>query len=314
MSQVVEGVGEGSYTPPFKILSIDGGGVGGVLPAKIVELMQTKLGIDIYQAFDLIVGTSTGSIIAAAIATRYDLTRLVKDYCDNAPKIFKKRWWNHELFTSKYNSTPLENFLHKSLGEIQLGDIQKPLIINATNASIGSPYVFKSAYQDRGKGDYCRDGEVPLYKSVLASCSAPSYFDPVDIDGTLICDGGIWANDPALVGYIDVTRNFPKSRDNVRILSLGTGQQIEKIYQPQRMWGLLTGWRGIELVEFLMSCQAKVPENALKLIDKDMIFRINPSIGDYKLDDFCSIRVLIERAKKEFYKNSPAILSFLSKN
>lgn len=315
MSQVVEGVGEGLYTPPFKILSIDGGGVRGVFPAKIVELMQTKLGIDMYQAFDLIVGTSTGSIIAAAISVKYDLTQLVKDYCENAPKIFKKRWWNHELFTSKYKSAPLENFLHKSLGGVELGEIKKPLIINATNASIGSPYVFKTVYQvyqDKGKADYCRDGKVPLYKAVLASCSAPTYFDPVDIDGTLVCDGGIWANDPSLVAYTDVARNFPGNRGNIRILSLGTRQQTEEIYQPQRRWGFLTGWRRGEMVEFFMSCQAKLPQNVLNLIDKHMVLRIVPPMDNYKLDDCCSIHMLIERAKKEFYENSPAILSFFN--
>jgi len=311
MSQVVEGVGKESHTPPFKILSIDGGGVGGVLPAKIVELMQTKIGVDIYETFDLIVGTSTGSIIAAAIAIKYDLTRLVKDYCDNAPKIFRKRWWNHGLCNSKYNSALLENFLLERLGETKLGEIQKPLIINATNASSGSVYVFKSAYQDKVRGDYCRDGGVPLYKAVLASCSAPSYFDPANIDGTLICDGGIWANDPSLVGYTDVARNFPERRDNVRILSLGTGQQTEKIYQPQRRWGLLTGWRSTELVEFLMSCQAKFPQNVLSLIDKDIVLRINPPIKNYKLDDCGRIHTLTELAKDEFPKKSKAILDFL---
>lgn len=294
---------------PFKILSIDGGGVRGVFAAKILSLMETKLHIDLYEEFDLIVGTSTGSIIAAAIAMKYDLTQLVEDYLGNASKIFQKRISFFGLLRSKYDSKFLADFLFSRLGDIPLGKIEKPLIFNATNVSVGDVHIFKSSYQQRQrKGDYVRDGEVPLHKAVLASCSAPIYFDPVDINGTLVCDGGIWANNPSLVGYTDAIRNF--QTDKIKILSLGTGQ-AKQVYRAAKIWGFLTGWKKTKLVDFLMSCQTKFPQNILSLIDPERILRINPDIDNYELDNYENVPTLIELAKAEFTRDNTKISTFL---
>jgi len=295
---------------PFRVLSIDGGGVRGVFAAKILSLMETKLHINIHEAFDLIVGTSTGSIIAAAIAIKYDLTQLVEDYLGNASKIFQKRINFFGLLRSKYDSKFLEDFLFGRLGDVTLGKIEKPLILNATNVSVGDVHIFKTSYQQQQqrKGDYVRDGEVPLYKAVLASCSAPIYFDPVDINGTLVCDGGLWANNPSLIGYTDAISNF--QTDKIKILSLGTGQ-AKQIYRPAKIWGFLTGWKKTKLVDFLMSCQTKFPQNVLSLIDPERILRINPDIENFELDNYENVRTLIELAKAEFTRDNTKISTFL---
>ena len=300
---------DGVGNKPFRVLSIDGGGVRGVFAAKILSLMETKLQINAYEDFDLIVGTSTGSIIAAAIAMKNDLTQLVEDYLENASRIFKKRISFGGLLRSKYDSKFLADFLFRRLGDITLGKIEKPLILNATNVSVGDVHVFKTSYQQRQrKGDYVRDGDVPLHKAVLASCSAPIYFDPVDINGTLVCDGGIWANNPSLVGYTDAIRNF--QIDNIKVLSLGTGQ-AKQVYRSAKLWGFLTGWKKTKLVDFLMSCQTKFPQNVLSLIDPERILRINPDIDNYELDNYENVLTLIELAKAEFTRDNTKISTFL---
>lgn len=293
-----------------KILSINGGGVRGIFAAKILSLMETELHMNIHEYFDLIVGTSTGSIIAAAIAINYDLTQLVNDYSESAEKIFTKRFSLCGLLKSKYSSRHLANFLYGKLGDITLGEIEKPLILNAANVSVGDVHIFKSSYQHKlREGDYVRDGNVPLHRAVLASCSAPIYFDPVDINGTLVCDGGIWANNPSLVGYTDALRNF--KTNNVKILSLGTGQG-NKIYQPKKKWGFLTGWKHTKLIDFVMLCQTKFPDNVLQLIELNNIFRINPIIDGYELDNHKNISIFIELAKSEFAQTNTRILNFLN--
>ena len=306
----------------MKILSIDGGGVRGIFPAELLYLMEQKLDINIHKEFDMIVGTSTGSIIAAAIAVKYDLGQLVKDYKEDAPKIFKRTCGSYIFMKSKYSSKFLENFLYKKLGDITLGQIEKPLIINATNVSLGDVHVFKSVYQERqrGKNYYVRDREVPLYKAVLASCSAPIYFDPVDIvdiDGnvTLVCDGGIWANNPSVVGYTDAIKNFHENKDDIKILSIGTGHTQHIYHQSTRGWGFLTGWGKSKLVSFMMSCQTKFPQNVLSLIDKEMILRINTDIGsDCSLDNYKSIPMLSQMAHKKFTEDNMKISKFLNLN
>ena len=299
---------------PFRILSIDGGGVKGILPARILSLMEEKLHINIYDSFDLIVGTSTGSIVAGAIATKYSLSQLVADYKKEAPKIFKKRWNLCGSLRSKYDGKNLEFFLLKKLGYVRLGEIEKPLVLNATNVTKWGVHVFKSGYQEKfRKGDYTRDGEVPLFKAILASCSAPAYFDPVNIEGTLVCDGGIWANNPSLVAYTEAKSNFKK--DSIKILSLGTGK-IKNGYQKSKIrhWGLGTGWGRLKLVDFMMSCQVDFPQNSLELIDSEMILRINPDINFCKLDDCEKINILQAEADKLFTKKNKKISKFLDIN
>lgn len=294
---------------PFKILSIDGGGIRGIFPATILSLMEEKLDINIYDTFDLIVGTSTGSIIAGAIAVRYDLKKLGQDYAENAADIFQKRWNCCGLLRSKYDSKFLADFLFRRLGKITLGEIEKPLILNATNASVGDVYVFKSFYQkQQRKGDYVRDANVPLHKAILASCSAPIYFDPVDINGTLVCDGGIWVNNPSLVGYTEAKKNFEV--DNFKILSLGTGE-ARYAYQSARRWGFLTGWKKLKLVDFLMSCQTKSPQNILELLAPNAILRINEKIDNYALDNYKSIPILKALAEDTFTKRNEEIKKFI---
>ena len=252
-------------------------------------------------------GTSTGSIIAAAITIEYGLTQLVDDYLENAPNIFRKRLSFY--FRSKYDLTPLENFLHERLGDVKLGEIKKPLILNATNVSVGGVYIFKSSYQyQQRKGDYVRDGKVPLYKAVLASCAAPIYFDPVDINGTLVCDGGIWANNPSLVGYTDAIRSF--QANNIKILSLGTGK-AKQFYRQSKKWGFLSGWKKTKLVDFIMSCQTAFPQNVLTLIDSEKIIRIDIEIENYDLDNHKNMTTLKELAKSEFIKRNKEINDFL---
>lgn len=300
--------GEGQ-TEVFRVLSLDGGGVRGIFVAKILSLIEKKLQLKAHEAFDLIVGTSTGSIIAGSIAVKYDLARLVEDYHENAPKIFQKRFSFCGLWRSKYNSKILEEFLFNRLGDIKLGEIEKSLILNATNASVGDFHIFKSSYQKKQRGgDYARDGNIPLFKAVLASCAAPIYFDPVNIDGTLVCDGGIWANNPSLVGYTDARKNFQAER--IKILSLGTGK-TRKVYLPSNRWGYLSGWKKDNLVNFAMLCQTTFPQNVLKLLYPDDILRINPEIEDYKLDDCRNVPKLIKLAKSEFVERASEIEKFL---
>ena len=295
----------------FKILSLDGGGIRGIFSARVLDLMNNKLDINTYNTFDLLVGTSTGSIVAAAVATRYDLSKLVRDYECYAPQIFKKRFSLCGFLRSRYDNKVLENLLRESFGEITLGDIKTPLIINATNVSTGSVHVFKSSYQeDRRGGDYSRDGDVPLYKAVLASCSAPVYFDPVEIAGDLICDGGLWANNPALVGYVDAVRNFNNTPENTRILSIGTGN-TRQFYLPSYMWGLTTGWKREKIVSFAMLSQTQYAENCLSLIMPENVLRINPEIENWDLDDYKVLPTLKSLASREVTNRGELIKEFL---
>ena len=193
----------------FRILSIDGGGIRGVFPAHILFCMAQRLGIKIYDHFDMIAGTSTGSILAAAVACKIDLGEVITLYRDKGQDIFSRR---KSLFPVKYQpaiqslygNKCLREVLKKTFHDIKLGDIPIPLLLPATDIGNGGVHVFKSGYSK----DFTRDNKVLLREAILASCSAPTYFDPSKVNEYLLADGGLWANNPSLAAVIDAQRRL----------------------------------------------------------------------------------------------------------
>lgn len=300
----------------FRILTLDGGGVRGIFGAKVLDLMQDRLGVNIYKSFDLIVGTSTGSIVAGAIATKYCMGQLIADYKELSHKIFHKQqnFSCGGFLRSKYNISKLQSFLKERYEDTTMGQIEQPLIINATNMASGKGYVIKSKYQKKYRpNEYNRDSETPLFRAISASCAAPSYFDPVNIGGELLCDGGIWANNPATVGYTDAIKTFKCNPEAIRILSLGTNAPVTYM-ESVRPWGLLTGWKGRKLVDFFLSCQTDTPVNIMSLILGNRLLRINAadSVGtDMALDNCQQIPILERVAQEEFRLNKESLKAFL---
>lgn len=300
----------------FRILSIDGGGIRGAFPAHILSCIKDRLGIDIHTTFGLISGTSTGSIVAAAVARQINPSSIVAMYREHGPSIFSRK---PSLIPDKYqpghqsvyDSRILERVLKDTFGEVRLGEISLPLLIPATDIGNGGVHVFKSAYQK----DYERDGKVPLYQAVLASCSAPTYFDPSRVGEYLIADGGLWANNPSLTAVIDAQRRLNVSLNNIRILSLGTGH-AKTCYgvNRDRNWGLLNGWKGKEFISFLMSLQAQTTNNYLQLMLRpDQILRLDfESDCALPLDDCSALDDLVSNADRMFTHHSTKIRDFFS--
>src|SRR5438128_10159622 len=117
----------------IKVLSIDGGGIRGIIPAVILGELQRRLAKNLYEVFDLIAGTSTGGIIALGIGTRckkgdsglaqpYTPGDLEDLYVKNGPAIFKKSWFTFlkELIRPKYSPRALESTLAQYFGNTQL--------------------------------------------------------------------------------------------------------------------------------------------------------------------------------------------------
>lgn len=311
----------------FKILSIDGGGIRGVFPAHILSCISKRLNINVTDYFNMIAGTSTGSIVAGAIALRKEPGEIVSLYKEHGRKIFpksksyltsclvncvKSKFKIFEaLLKSSYDIEPLESALQNVIGDITLGDISVPLLIPATDIGYGGVHVFKSSYSP----DFTRDNTVLLRKAILASCSAPIYFDPTKVSEYLLSDGGLWANNPSLAAIIDAKRRLNIDISRIKILSLGTGHARQSYgVNTNRNWGFINGWRGKEFINFLMSLQAQSINNYVQLmLNKDQIFRIDfNSDLPLPLDDYDSIGDLISRADRVFTHSSAEIKNFLN--
>lgn len=307
----------------FKILSIDGGGIRGVFPAHILSCISTRLNINVTDYFDMIAGTSTGSIVAAAIALKKEPKEIVSLYKEQGSKIFPKGKsclptclklrlnFLRQLKKSTYEIEPLDNALKNVIGDVKLGDISIPLLIPATDIGHGGVHVFKSSYS----ADFTRDKNVLLRKAILASCSAPIYFDPTKVNEYLLSDGGLWANNPSLAAIIDAQRRLNIDLSNIKILSLGTGHARQSYgVNTERNWGFLNGWKGKEFINFLMSLQAQSINNYVQLmLQKNQFIRIDfDSDLPLPLDDYDSIDDLISRADRVFTYSSSEIKAFLN--
>ncbi len=305
----------------FKILSIDGGGIRGIYPAHILKCIEEKLQINLNDTFDMITGTSTGSIIAAGIAANTSTNDIQNLYRLHGSKIFQKKdfFWPHKksksliqpMFDSIYDTQHLESVLLDVFQDTRLEDINKPLILPATDIGNGCVHVFKSAYSK----DFTRDNKVLVKDAVLASCSAPSYFNPHKVNEYLLADGGLWANNPSLVAVIDANKRLEVSFNDIRVLSIGTGHS-KTIYDVnnKQKWGLLNGWRNKDFISFILSLQSQSAHNYLKLMLPEKHIKRIDFETDFQLplDDVSIMDELITKADLKFTHESASILEFLN--
>ena len=302
---------------PFKILALDGGGFRGVYSAHILKQIHEKLDVNWCRDFDLIAGTSTGAILAAALVCDVSPGQILDMYATHGRSIFKRRPLRRfGLVTSRYESAGLRAALTDTLGDRKLGEIEFPLIIPATDIGNGCVHVFKSAYHP----DFIRDRDVLVRDAVLASCSAPTYFDPHRVDEFLLTDGGLWANSPSLVAVVEAKRRLDRKLDDVRILSIGTGI-AKSVYplkraKPGRLfgWGFAAKWGREKFISMLLDLQAQAANNTVNLLlNQDQILRLNfQSDSELLLDDPDEYNDLVTMAGKDFAHNAAKIGAFLA--
>ena len=305
----------------FRILCLDGGGIRGLYSAQMLKRMKKDCNIDFYNDFDLIVGTSTGSILAGSIVKQIDIEKVIALYVNEGKNIFKKRWLSRiGLFASKYNPNPLKEQLKVIFENTTLGDIEKPLLINATDIGNSTQFVFKTTFngQQDSNGntkELVRDKEILLSDAILASSSAPIFFPPHKIGNFLLADGGLWANSPVLVALAEAKKIFKMEPNDVIIVSIGTGVEENDYHINTKWWGFLTGWKREKLISMILNLQTKTNNSLLQfLMPKENILRLTyTSDKALPLDDVSQNENLLSKADKDFSDRHSEIQSFINK-
>lgn len=188
-----------------KILSIDGGGVFGLIPATLFKECSP------YAIFDVFGGTSIGSVIAAYYACGLNVSDLPNLMMDAFPEIFNAPWYrNINPRCSKYPNDSLKSFLSKVFGNKTLGSVHKPLFIVSFNMSKSRIKVYTSTGN--------QDSDILVADALLDSVSAPTYFPP-----TPLVDGGLCANNPSVVIASGTTNVFNIEMEDISVFSVGTG-------------------------------------------------------------------------------------------
>lgn len=285
-----------------RILSIDGGGIRGVLPGQVmVELekrLQEKAGEEVRLAdyFDMMAGTSTGGILCALYLTpdengrpKYTAQEAVNLYMDNGEAIFKKKFFNlGGLSDEKYPAAPMEAALKQYLGDNKLSDMLRECLITSYDIENSSPYFFK-----RSKAREHEGYDFLMHEVARSTSAAPTYFEPniatsfAGVDYALI-DGGVYINNPSLSAYA-AARKLEFGEDRVKptasemlIVSVGTGSTKHPYkYKDAKSWGAI-GWIK-PLIDIMMKGVAQTVDYQLKQIfdsvDKhEQYVRLKPEV------------------------------------
>lgn len=229
-----------------KILSIDGGGIRGVIPALVLAEIERRTGRPTHQLFDLIAGTSTGGILALGLAHRGDRDTarftahdLVLLYEERGPEIFPRSIWRKVttlkgLRRTRYPHEPLESILEEYFGHSPLNSALTDVLVSTYDIQNREPFFFKSWREETGT--------VEMRQIARATSAAPTYFEPalVSVRGGMraLVDGGVFVNNPAVSAYAEIMRRFPD--DELLVVSLATGALTRPIaYDDARKWGVL---------------------------------------------------------------------------
>jgi patatin-like phospholipase/acyl hydrolase len=289
-----------------RILSLDGGGIRGLIPAIALGHIAQALGVDgrqLAERFHLIAGTSTGGIMAAGLCApgglRHGPAELAELYTRHGATIFPPGAWatRNPISDCKYDAAALEAVLAQRLGQAQLSEAAPELMVTAWDLERAAPKLFCSWRARRASAE-----DFALRDVARATSAAPTYFPPAEIRSLdanvsdaqrrhLLCDGGVFANDPAALALAEARRLFPRA-DRVLVLSLGTGAKVTRIEAAKQAkgWGLV-GWLP-GLIDVFMDGAAALTEHELLLRqarDELDYFRLqlelDPPPPAYGLDD-----------------------------
>ena len=235
-----------------KVLSIDGGGIRGIIPAMVLAEIERRTGKPVSEVFDLVAGTSTGGILALGLTKpgrdgkpQFSAERLIALYETEGGKIFDRPVWHRipsvgGLAEEKYPSKGIEDVSRQYFGDRRLAEALTEVLVAAYEIEGRLPWFFKR----RHALDPKRKGYNFFMREVArATSAAPTYFEPlqlaVDPDGNrAFVDGGIYANNPAMCAYVEARKIHPEENDFL-VVSLGTGELTRSLpYEEVKGWGL----------------------------------------------------------------------------
>ncbi|MGI8623729.1 MAG: patatin-like phospholipase family protein [Solirubrobacteraceae bacterium] len=306
----------------MRVLSIDGGGIRGLIPAIVLAEIERRTERRIADLFDLIAGTSTGGILACSLARpgddgrpRYSAEELAQLYEREGPKIFHRSLLKtltsvDGVLDERYASGGLVAALREFLGDARLSDALVPVLVPAYDIEGRFAFFFRS---ERAKADPTYD--FTLADVAHATSAAPTYFEPArvtDVAGKRrypLVDGGVFAANPSMCAYTELAQDGREPDVDV-LASLGTGTAIRPVrYDDARGWGQL-GWAR-PVIDILLSGAAETVDFQLAHLLGDRYVRLQERLENASddLDDASSenLRALRAEGQRLVGDNAAAI-------
>lgn len=218
-------LGQESHAPqqrkPFRILAINGGGMLGLMPARVLQHVETVTGKSIRESFDLIAGTSVGSLIAGIVTSPTETT--IGDAINKLENtnMFKSTWFRDitsvaGLLRPRIPTAVRDAELSALLGETTLGECSPDVLTVSFDVRHNKPRIFTTK----------NDPQIQVLDAVKASASVPTVWEPLEIDGALCIDGGLFSNNPTLYAIAYAMSVYDVQPEDIAVFSLGTGYLI----------------------------------------------------------------------------------------
>jgi hypothetical protein len=291
---------------PKRILSLDGGGIRGILTLEYLSVMEDMLrkrsGKDDFllcDYFDLIGGTSTGSIIAAGLACGMSVDQLRRLYRQIGVSVFRPEFYRKGILVPKFPSGPLQRALDEELGagtSLDSDRIRTGLMIMTKRLDTGSPWPLHNHPDARYAP---QDGQLRLTQVVRASTAAPTFFEPERIeissrDGSVVdgafVDGGVSPfNDPALQLLMLAALDghgfrWQTGKDALLLISVGTGG-FKQTFSAGELMNKTAAEQGVRSLQSLMDDCARVNHGLLQWLTNCLTpWTIDRAVKDMKLD------------------------------
>lgn len=275
-----------------RILSIDGGGVRGIIPAVVLASLESAPGGRVRDHFDFLAGTSTGALIVGAAAAGMPADRIVDLYRRRAPQVFRRvpvvSTLRRIVLGHAYDVRQLHRLIGEALdgqgaGDWQLNDVPGDVLVTAKGLTDGHQWYFvKDAPGNAG-----RTGSLSLVDCLTASAAAPTYFDPAVVRGLEdrgpMVDGGTGvAGNPVYQACVEAflyARGYEP--EETIVVSMGTGHFFER---PRPTW--LYSWLGWVLAELLRSPGEQQTELVDRHFPEARFYRIDVRLPrEFGLDD-----------------------------
>jgi predicted acylesterase/phospholipase RssA len=263
----------------YTVLTIDGGGIRGIIPAGVLQDIEERTGRRVCELFDMVSGTSTGGIIALGLAKPRNGTRepanraadLLQLYMEQGPELFPHSETRdistlHGMKRPRYPHEPLETLCKQRFEDTMLSDALIEVVVPSYDLSMPGPFFFKRCYTRQD-----HDWDVEMWRVARATSAAPTYFEPAclaefkDEGEHALVDGGVYANNPTVAAYSDATQVWPEAE--IHVVSIGTGHppqgttaegRIPVAYAHARHWGLFD-W-ALPMLDVVLDGVAKAVE------------------------------------------------------
>ena len=307
----------------YRILSIDGGGMRGIFISYTLMKLEEEFGINIMDHFDMVVGTSSGSLMAANLLLGSTGKEIYEEYFHKKDIFFDQKNKIPDLlkstFYAQFSPTTLEEEIRKKFGTMTIEDLyiksnKKHFGLCSSNFTLSRPLIYSPSIFSEIESVKC---QASVFEALRSSTAAPLFFEPFidNVTNDILLDGGLWANNPSMVGINLAISKFKINVNDIELLSFGQVHTEKKTSLPTTIDVLKKPYKNQLSMLFLSILS--INQNHQTISSKNLLgedyFRYSPKVShddtsiNFVSDEF------IKYTKEYWEENKKGLVNFILK-